>query len=73
MQKTTNRGFGFIKKIDANGQGYSIQESSACSEEAMLWLGIDDARPLLSTRMHLTRSQVIELIGELQEWADNNE
>lgn len=47
----THRGFICGEFKDANGQECSIQESSACcrteKEGSYLWLGIDDAKPVV--------------------------
>ena len=43
---TSERGFGKIEFDDLYGAGCSIQESSLASEHA-IWLGIDDANPLI--------------------------
>lgn len=49
MKKTsTPRGFARIEFKDANDEGCSLQESSACGSEedgALLWLGVDKVTP----------------------------
>lgn len=87
---------------DCYGEKCSVQESSLLYDEGALWIGIDDARPvilasvaaahgvqtdknegwvpypipaavLLHTRMHLTQSQVRELLPMLQHFAEHGE
>lgn len=41
----TSRGFCKVTFSDGNGENCSIQESSACREEGLIWLGIDDVVP----------------------------
>lgn len=47
----------------------SLQNSSLASEDA-IWLGIDTPRDPQSSRMHLTKEMVRELIPRLQEFVD---
>lgn len=97
----TTRGFKTIFFKDRYSSQCSIQESSLATEEA-IWIGIDDADPLimasdapkysiattettgwvpypippevlLSTRMHLTREQVADLIPILQKFVDTGD
>lgn len=87
QMKQTDRGFMLASFKDGNGHECSIQESSACRDEGLIWLGID--RPevktfgangwqdvplpedvLLGGRMHLTQSQVRELLPLLQHFAE---
>lgn len=78
----TSRGFEYIEFIDSFGKTCSLQQSSTIgpadgSDDARasqpgasrIWLGVDrgDVGP---TRMHLDRSQVIDLIEQLQHWVD---
>lgn len=45
---TTQRGFARIDFKDANGEGCSLQESSAYGSEeegALIWLGVDSVQP----------------------------
>ena len=72
----TNRGFVVGKFSDAYGANCSIQESS--SVEPRIWLGSDDDQQrhhvtgeLLSTRMHLSREQVTELLPLMQYFVAN--
>jgi hypothetical protein len=44
--KTTQRGFTYYQFKDRNGELCSIQESSLATEAA-IWLGIDDANPII--------------------------
>lgn len=97
----TQRGFAIIQFEDCYDVPCSIQKSSLCSEEAILF-GIDDPHPrvlasqahmvgvetkescgwvnypipeqvLISTRMHLTQSQVQALLPILLHFADTGE
>ena len=76
----TSRGFGRKDFDDLYGQHCSIQESSLGTEEAY-WIGVDNTGPNISydgsdnynqesSRMHLSRKQVINLINELVEFCD---
>lgn len=50
---------------DANGEACLLQESSAIRDEALCWLGVD------GNRMHLTQSQVAELLPGLHHFAEH--
>ena len=64
----TNRGFKVKSFKDCSGASCSIQESSS-DEESKIWIGIDDAdEVLLTTRMHLTRTQVRGLLPVLKKF-----
>lgn len=67
--QTSQRGFEYIKFQDHNGQECSLQQSSlAIYEEpgtSAVWLGTDEER------MHLTRSQVKQLIVHLKRWIED--
>lgn len=39
---TTSRGFGLLEFKDANGIECTLQESSACRDEGLIWLGAKD-------------------------------
>lgn len=45
----TNRGFAIINFDDYNGLPCSVQESSL-AEEKCLWVGVNDARPMILCR-----------------------
>ena len=84
----TGRGFCYTEFNDANGVVCSIQESSACRNEALIWFGADDIglqhfkagegwrdieltntieeHYVANNRMHLTQSQVAELLPILE-------
>lgn len=100
----THRGFELVEFVDSNGEGCSLQQSSATRFQRdpgqdLLWLGVDDFRPkilaskaaaagiqvngtmgwveiplpegtLVSSRMHLDRKQVRELISHLKSWEE---
>lgn len=72
----TTRGFVIGKFYDAYDANCSIQESS--SIDPHIWLGSDDLQEkhhvtgeILSTRMHLSREQVEELLPLLHYFVDN--
>ena len=65
--KTTSRGFCRAEFIDANGEECSVQESSEVRGERLLLLGIDGIIP---GRMHLTQSQVRNLLPVLLRFAE---
>lgn len=87
----TARGFSLLEFKDANGVECTIQESSACQEEALIWLGAKDIglqhfiaykgwkevelvntieeHYVANNRMHLTQSQVKELLPVLKRFA----
>ena len=76
----TSRGFGRKDFDDLYGQHRSIQESSLGTEEAY-WIGVDNTGPNISydgkynqesSRMHLSKKQVVNLINELVEFCDLN-
>jgi hypothetical protein len=64
--KKTERGFKKGDFTDAYGEKCSIQESSL-AEEDCVWLGINNSR------MHLTKSQVKELLPLLKHFAKTGE
>ncbi len=72
-REITTSGFVLFKFKDENNQSCSLQESSAVEEEALIWLGVNQAIPLskdtLSTRMHLTQSQAKQIADELSYFA----
>lgn len=39
---STSRGFGLLEFKDANGIECTLQESSACRDEGLIWLGAKD-------------------------------
>lgn len=89
----TNRGFGILRFEDANGIACSMQESSACRNEGLLWLGTElknkvkvmkqgrgwtdvdlgeqygAMNVLINDRMHLTQSQVKDMLPYLKYFA----
>lgn len=91
----TIRGFGLITFPDGNGNICTIQESSACRDEALIWFGPQtlnvqvmrgngweqlDIRKLPNVtevcgneRMHLTQSQVKELLPVLTYFVEHGE
>jgi hypothetical protein len=77
FQKTkTERGFSIITFKDYYDAECSIQKSSLATKDA-IWIGINDSGPKVlssnSTRMHLTREQVDELLPILQNFVDTGE
>ena len=90
-QSVTGRGFGIITFKDANGVECTVQESSACRDEGLIWLGAKDIglqhfkayegwkdvelvntieeHYVANNRMHLTQSQVKELLPILKRFA----
>lgn len=48
MIEKTPRGFGIINFIDRYNEKCSLQKSSIATEDC-IWLGLDDARPLIMT------------------------
>lgn len=88
----TSRGFDYTEFSDANGVKCTVQESSACREEALIWLGAKDIglqhfkagqgwkdvelkdtieeHYVANNRMHLTQSQVKELLPILQRFVE---
>lgn len=71
--ENTERGFGIIRFIDANGQNCSIQQSSAIGDipdalsnpgSSFLWIGVDGAR------IHASKDQVREIVACLQSWIE---
>ena len=42
MGDTTDRGFRIDRFVDANGEQCSLQESSACHDEGLIWLGCSE-------------------------------
>jgi hypothetical protein len=60
-----DRGFYGYEFLDAYQQAASIQESSLCAEEGHLWLGVSP------DRMHLSQSQVMELLPLLNYFVEN--
>jgi hypothetical protein len=92
MEKTTTcRGFGLIEFKDRNGVECTIQESSECYKEGLIWFGAKDIglqhfkayegwkdvelvntiqeHYVANNRMHLTQSQVKELLPVLKRFA----
>lgn len=78
VEKTV-RGFRLIEFKDHNGEPCSLQESSLAIYQkpgtSAIWLGCQNNCPPhhvtkepMSPRMHLTRNQVIALVGHLQNW-----
>jgi hypothetical protein len=67
----TKRGFGTIKFEDRYNQKCSLQESSLATEAAV-WFGVDvDLNGnKVSQRMHLTQTQVQDLLPMLQRFAE---
>jgi len=81
----TNRGFGRIEFEDLYDQKCSLQDSSLAAEAA-IWFGVDkttlgidpvtnqpDRTPKEGFRMHLTASQVKELLPYLIRFAETEE
>lgn len=68
---TTSRGFAIAKFKDRNGEACSLQKSSVATEDC-IWLGRDaadkdpDTSAPLGGRMHLTQSQVADLLPFLR-------
>lgn len=48
----TARGFMRAEFRDGNGEACSAQVSSACRDEAMLWLGVDEVTPKILSADH---------------------
>lgn len=80
----TARGFKILSFSDNNGVECSLQESSA-AEECHIWIGCDDPnikqgppwKPFeipdnctATTRMHLTRRQVKQLLPHLKKFVE---
>lgn len=61
--KHTPRGFGYFEMKDSYNEIFTIQMSSAASQEK-IWMGIGD------NRAHLTRDMVRSIIPILQQFAD---
>jgi hypothetical protein len=86
--KKTNRGFDFTEFKDRNDNECSLQKSSIATEDC-IWLGVSDPKvqvcdngwrdvelpegTLISSRMHLTREQVKELLPYLQKFVETGE
>lgn len=89
----TMRGFDYTEFSDANGVKCTVQESSACGDEALLWLGAKDIglkhfksghhgwkdvelvntieeHYVANNRMHLTQSQVKDLLPVLHRFVE---
>lgn len=93
--KLTNRGFSLIEFTDGNDNECTIQESSACRDEGLIWFGAKEVEVqymaeglgwqtinfeeefgktfIGNQRMHLTQSQVKELLPVLQYFAEHGE
>lgn len=82
-REKTSRGFGSIKFEDRYGQKCSLQDSSLATEAA-IWFGVDNTGPRLPgpsgktneeimARMHLTASQVKQLLPYLIKFAEEEE
>ena len=94
---TTERGFRAGMFEDFNGEKCSLQKSSIATEDC-IWLGPDDANPMIftphgnpawqpmpmpelvagghvsfTTRMHLTREMVAELLPALHHFVNTGE
>jgi len=69
--KTSQRGFSLLSFEDTHGRKCHVKQSSASGEKpaghSFLWLGVGDEA------MHISRDQVIGLIGRLQSWVDTGE
>lgn len=94
-RSTTSRGFGLIEFKDRNGVECTIQESSECYKEGLIWFGAKDIglkhfkaykgwkdvelvntieeHYVANNRMHLTQSQVKELLPILMHFAETGE
>lgn len=90
---TTSRGFGIFCFTDGSGTQCNIQESSACRDEGLIWLGaaqlnvqvmkdngwetlniekLPDVTSVCGNeRMHLTQSNVKELLPLLTYFAEH--
>lgn len=64
--KETPRGFTYFEMTDAYRKAFTIQKSSAASQEC-IWMGAGDSRA------HLTRDMVRQIIPVLQQFADTGE
>ena len=64
--RRTQRGFEIITFHDHYNQACSLQQSSLAFEDA-IWLGI------AGNRMHLTESQVMDLVERLNAWLLNDD
>lgn len=77
-QGKTERNFPFVEFKDYSARQCSLQASSlAIYQEpgtSAIWLGVErdpNGRHVTHGRMHLTRKQVLRLIGLLQQWSLN--
>lgn len=62
-ENVTARGFPYFELTDSYGQKFTIQMSSAASQDH-IWMGISD------NRAHLTRDMARSIIPILQQFAD---
>ena len=86
-ESTTVRGFALNTLTDNYGNEFSVQKSSAASDD-FVWVGVDDPRvqvgppwqpfempanALIHSRAHLTREQAREVATALMRFAETGE